>query len=643
MANPDFRPNISREIKAVILSALRVPGAVLYARVSTGEQAQHGTSLESQKDACRQKALGLSLPIVAEYEDAGVSGGFLLTRQGMQAALADIQAGRADTLVCANLSRYSRDVGHQQEIKKAVRAAGGRLVFCDMDFDDTPEGDLAFGIMGGFAEYEKAVIKKRTYGGRVRLAQAGVQTSRVHSPLGYHVVSTADVLRGDYPADARGTYRVVEAEGVIVREMFTRYGSGAATLTGLARWLNESGTPTRLRAAFWRIKSVRYILSNPVYKGLAAFGKRDHVLDEVRVGTPGAATGKLITGRRTSQPADPSTWITWPVPALVSEDLWERVQAKFGENQSQKGGNPRRVRMLAGRVFCPECNAPLHVLRTPKRTPAHQNSYVCAEYRKQSANPNAPGCLPTLYPVAVMEEAAMGALLDAAARPQAIAEARAVYRQKAQEEQKQSIGGLLGDLGDEFAQLTQKITDLGRKQKAAVECQIAGVMAGADPGAYSAVFAEISQERSVLEARKACLVAQNTRPAPSQNTRPAPSQNTRPAPSQNTRPAPSQAHALVTEDRQILADMALVLKSDLVTDARKREIVGLVIAAVRPLREGKAYQRKGSWGAEVEFLPGVLECCAPASGEGQEQSEEDQMSQTFQLSGKKCCLNFMVA
>jgi len=609
----------------------RTSGAVLYARVSTGEQAQHGTSLDSQKDACRQKALALSLPIVAEYEDAGVSGGFLLTRQGMQAALADIQAGRADTLICANLSRYSRDVGHQQEIKKAVRAAGGRLVFCDMTFDDTPEGDLAFGIMGGFAEYEKAVIKKRTYGGRVRLAQEGVQTARVSSPFGYHIVSTADVLRGTHPAQERGTYKVVEAEAVIVREMFTRYGSGAATLTGLARWLNESGTPTRLHAAFWRINTVRYILSNPVYKGLAAFGKRDHALDEARVGTPGAITGRPITGRRVSLPADPSTWITWPVPALVSEETWERVQAKFGENQSQKGGNPRRVRMLAGRVFCPECNAPLHVMHTPKRTPAHQNSYVCAEYRKQSVRPNAPGCLPTLYPVAVMEEAAMGALLDAAARPRAIAEARAVYRQKAQEEQKQAQNGVLGDLGDGFAELSQKITDLGRKQKAAVECQIAGVLAGADPGAYGAVFAELSKERSALEARKAHLIAQNTRPAP---------------------PPP---HVLVTEDaqitegvrrladRQILEDMALVLKSDQVTDARKREIVGLVIAAVRPLREGKAYQREGGWGAEVEFLPGVLEGSFSASEEGQGQDEEDHMSQTFQLSGKKCCLNFIAA
>ncbi len=49
-------------------------GAIIYTRVSTGEQAKNGTSLESQLDACRTKAAALNLPIIAEYEDAGVSG-----------------------------------------------------------------------------------------------------------------------------------------------------------------------------------------------------------------------------------------------------------------------------------------------------------------------------------------------------------------------------------------------------------------------------------------------------------------------------------------------------------------------------------------------------------------------------------------
>jgi len=71
----------------------KIAGAVIVTRVSTGKQIQ-GTSLEDQVEACRVKALALGLPIIAEYEDAGISGGFLLLREGMQAAIADIQAER---------------------------------------------------------------------------------------------------------------------------------------------------------------------------------------------------------------------------------------------------------------------------------------------------------------------------------------------------------------------------------------------------------------------------------------------------------------------------------------------------------------------------------------------------------------------
>ena len=121
-------------------------GVVIVTRVSTGEQVKHGTSLESQLDLCRVKAAALGLPIVAEYEDAGISGGLLQMRAGMQAAIADIQAGRASHLVCATLDRFSRTVEHQWAIKRAIEAADGFVVFCDQDFDDTPEGDLNFAI-----------------------------------------------------------------------------------------------------------------------------------------------------------------------------------------------------------------------------------------------------------------------------------------------------------------------------------------------------------------------------------------------------------------------------------------------------------------------------------------------------------------
>ena len=252
----------------------KVHGAVTYTRVSGGEQDKHGTSPESQRDACRTKALSLGLPIVAEYYDPAISGGFLLARTEFQAALADIRDGRADTLICPNISRYSRDVEHQQAVKKAVKAAGGYLVFCDMDFADTPEGDLNFTIQGGFAEYERKLIRTRTMGGRIRRAKEGLQPARTHSPFGYKVVSKADVLRGDQAAALVGKYLVVEAEATAVRFLFDSYAAGTHSLTDLTRWLNTNGIPCQQKASFWSVCTVKYILANPVYKGLGIYGRK---------------------------------------------------------------------------------------------------------------------------------------------------------------------------------------------------------------------------------------------------------------------------------------------------------------------------------------------------------------------------------
>ncbi len=557
----------------------RTPGAVLYTRVSTGEQAKEGTSLGDQRDACRAKSLALGLPIVAEYEDAGISGGFLLTRAGLQAALADINTGRADTLICANISRYSRDTEHQQAIKKAVRAAGGRLVFCDMDFDDTPEGDLAFGIMGGFAEYEKAVIRKRTVGGRIRRAEAGIQTARTYSPFGYKIVGREDVLRGEYPADQLGQYQVVEAQAAIVRQLFTRYASGAASLTGLARWLNDTGIPTRLGAAFWRASTVSYILKNPVYKGLGVYGRKDHSHDETRHSQRHPLSGRPLKTTRTQRDADPSTWITWSVPAIVAEEVWGAANGRGAENKKKMGGNPSRVRMLAGRIFCPYCGTGIVCAMYDKRRgQTEARHYVCGHYTRVSVNTGRRECDPASYEIAAVEEAVLNALLHAAEHPAAVQAAIAAYCEVFPAPRADCRAA-------ELAQAEVDSRQLEKKQAAAVQAQIAGIMAGADPAAYAAVFAEIAGQRTQLEAQRKQL-SQSLAAVPSSPT---------PTPA----PKPGKLSKTAMEDlhTRILSDVRRVLTSSHVPGEEKRDILGTVIKRVYPAKDG----------AKVVFLPDVFQ------------------------------------
>lgn len=61
--------------------------AILYCRVSTEEQAENGTSLETQKEACLLKAERMGAFPVRICEDEGVSGTRYQTRPGIIEAL----------------------------------------------------------------------------------------------------------------------------------------------------------------------------------------------------------------------------------------------------------------------------------------------------------------------------------------------------------------------------------------------------------------------------------------------------------------------------------------------------------------------------------------------------------------------------
>jgi hypothetical protein len=71
----------------------QVTEAIGYIRVSTAEQADSGLSLENQRARIEAQAVANGWRLITVYEDAGVSAK-TLDRPGLQAALADLRAGR---------------------------------------------------------------------------------------------------------------------------------------------------------------------------------------------------------------------------------------------------------------------------------------------------------------------------------------------------------------------------------------------------------------------------------------------------------------------------------------------------------------------------------------------------------------------
>src|SRR5688572_20584800 len=80
-----------------------------YVRVSTLDQADHGTSLEAQRAQLERYAELYSLELVAIEEDAGASAR-TLERTGLQRALAMLERDDAEALLVAKLDRLTRSI-----------------------------------------------------------------------------------------------------------------------------------------------------------------------------------------------------------------------------------------------------------------------------------------------------------------------------------------------------------------------------------------------------------------------------------------------------------------------------------------------------------------------------------------------------
>ncbi len=370
-------------------SIVKTGGAIIYTRVSTGEQAEHGTSLAAQAVTCRNKAQEIGATVVAHYEDSGVSGGLYLARPGIQSALKDMEAGLADTLIIAKLDRSGRDVDVVRDIARRVSAVGGQLILCDMGVVEwNSNGKMNLTMRAVFAEWEKDQIRERTTKGRRDRAGQGIQPSRSMSPFGYHIVNKNDVMAGSYPLETLGTYQVVEEQAQWVRFIFREYAAGAS-LNKIAGDLQQRNIPTPRAGSFWQRSTVQRILKHPVYMGRAIFGKHQWRTDENR-----ALQGKNIYHLTIRDEKD---WVYLSAPPLVEEATFEHCQRRLQEGRPLRTGNPNRLHMLSGLLRCPQCRRNMSgkwIKRTykTKETVKHDHFYHC--HYSCGSNQLGPACLP---------------------------------------------------------------------------------------------------------------------------------------------------------------------------------------------------------------------------------------------------------
>lgn len=218
--------------------------AISYIRVSTRKQAEHGTSLELQRDAVAEFCRTRGWEVIAQFKD--VAGGASEDRPGLTAALHRARVTGA-IIVVAALDRLSRDVVFVT-----------RLLASPVNFvaADCPEADkTVLQIMAVMAERQRASISASTREGLKRAKDRG---QKLGNPDGGAALRRAG--KGNTAAvaaiEAKLVAYLVDLEPVLVDV----WRQGHRTVRAVADELNARHIPTR-RGGKWYPASAAVLLN----------------------------------------------------------------------------------------------------------------------------------------------------------------------------------------------------------------------------------------------------------------------------------------------------------------------------------------------------------------------------------------------
>lgn len=331
----------------------------IYCRVSSEEQQERGT-IENQIEFATKYCDLHNLDIVEWYKDDGITGTIPLEiRPAGVRILDDAKANRFDLLLIYRLDRLGRSARIILNAVYELEQYGVKIRSMTEPFDTgDPNGRFLLTILAGVADLERETILERMWYGANRAARAGKWLGGI-VPYGYHLAEGyLEISRDPLP----GTDL---SEADVVSLIFRLIVENKYSTIRIADYLNALRIPTSYTkdnrlvkqgkrkvktAGVWRPGRIRSIIVNTTYKGLHLYGKRSQKNREL---------------------------ISREVPAIVSEDIWEKAQLVLRENQLEAFKNCKQQYLLRGKIVCGKCGLTYHGVsyNGPQRKP--KAYYVC--------------------------------------------------------------------------------------------------------------------------------------------------------------------------------------------------------------------------------------------------------------------------
>jgi DNA invertase Pin-like site-specific DNA recombinase len=296
---------------------------------------QSFNSLHAQREACEAYILSQrheGWQVVREaYDDGGFSGGSM-ERPALKKLLEDIARKSIDTVVVYKVDRLTRSLTDFAKIVEQFDKQGVSFVSVTQQFNTTTSmGRLTLNVLLSFAQFEREVTGERIRDKVAASKRKGMWMGGV-VPVGYEVKDRQLVINPTESERVREIYRMYLKLGCVskVQECLDQ--------TGVRSKERTSRTGRRTGGAVYSRGALYGMLQNHMY-----LGKIHH-------------QGTYYPGQQ---------------PAIIDQELWDKVQGQFAANLQAPRSRPRSANksLLAGLLYDPQGNrfTPSHAAKGARR------------------------------------------------------------------------------------------------------------------------------------------------------------------------------------------------------------------------------------------------------------------------------------
>ena len=305
--------------------------AVIYARYSSDNQREE--SIEGQIRECMDFADKKGITVLRHYIDRAFSAK-TDNRPEFQNMIKDSEKHLFDVIIVWKLDRFARNRYDSARYKAKLKKNGVKVVSATEVISEGAEGIILESVLEGYAEYYSADLAEKVIRGMTENALKCKYTGGI-LPIGY-------VL------DDERHFQIDPLTAPFVLEAFKMY-DGGATMKEIRDFLNEKGLRSK-RGHSLTFNSIQHMLNNRRYIG--EYRYRDIVI-------PGG------------------------VPAIVPQDLFDRVQEKMAKNKKAPARHKAEDDyLLTTKLFCGHCGAYLRGESGTSHTLKVHHYYKCANAKK---------------------------------------------------------------------------------------------------------------------------------------------------------------------------------------------------------------------------------------------------------------------